>query len=488
MKIGSTLFAVIVFLVLSVTAAGESAVPCARFIAPAQKSMVTAPVCSLGVDTGSCKRIVKAEISVRYFPSDSDTAIVVTLPKVYHAPFVQPWDIGKIPNQLFIGIGTIIDVTFSDGETARMRREGIFLTHRQVDFPPPLRVPYEFQESPTFTGDTVHLPFVSSSLTFAQLYWNETAITMKVHVADTLFHLAAPETVLDQMGIEILLDPSHKRRPYPTEDVMIFVVPLSGKPYRVTYKPVFGDSGNYRLDPLSVRGNFTYNIERNEGKGFSVTFSVPYFLFGKALPQEMGCNIIAKSADAKGKIVAVSLINAKGYNNYSPFLWGTLTVDPKPLGKNRWLVLLAAFIGGLCIPVLIHFLTIAIVKDRPGRLILMKRSKEEDTAFERIKKAIDHQVIRRDLSLKDIAGELNVSPKKLAAIIKKVAGLSFKKYLMYLRTEIVCERLRSSHSSEVTIAETCGFKNVKEMESYFRKFHHMTPFHFRRMQQITQGQ
>jgi transcriptional regulator GlxA family with amidase domain len=69
-----------------------------------------------------------------------------------------------------------------------------------------------------------------------------------------------------------------------------------------------------------------------------------------------------------------------------------------------------------------------------------------------------------------------------------VTGMSFKNYVMYLRTEIVCERLRSSHSSEVSIAETCGFKNVNEMERFFQKFHHTTPYNFRKTQQITQLQ
>jgi transcriptional regulator GlxA family with amidase domain len=64
--------------------------------------------------------------------------------------------------------------------------------------------------------------------------------------------------------------------------------------------------------------------------------------------------------------------------------------------------------------------------------------------------------------------------------------MSFMNYAMYLRTEIVRERLRSSFSSEASIAENCGFRNVKEMDRWFRRFHHMTPQNFRREQQVTQ--
>jgi AraC-like DNA-binding protein len=485
MKIGQTLPALLIILFTILPAVGDDTTQCVKYKVPAQKSVVTAPVCTLGVDS-TCKPIVKAEISVRYFPPDSDAAVVTTIGTLWSPPFVKAWDLKKIPNQLFIGIGAIIDVTFSNGETARMRREGIFLAHRQPETPPTYSLPYEFSDGRTFAGDTISFP--SQPLTFARAFWNEHSITFKVEVADSLFRGNEPASLLEQMGIEILLDPSHKRRPYPTEEVMIFVIPLSGKPYRVTYKPVFGDSGNYRLDQFSIRGNFDYSIERKEGKGFGVTFAIPYYLFGKSLPQEMGCNVIAKIADAKGKIVPSSWIDAKGYNNYSPYLWGTVAVAPKPLVKTRWIILAAAFAGGLFLTLFFYFVSIAIFRDRPSKPLLIKRSKDEDKIFEQIKMAMDHHIIRHDLSIKEIAAELNLPPKKLIAVVKKVTGLSFKKYLMYLRTEIVCERLRSSHSGESTIAESCGFRNVKEMVGYFKKFHHMTPNNFRRVQQITQGQ
>jgi transcriptional regulator GlxA family with amidase domain len=55
---------------------------------------------------------------------------------------------------------------------------------------------------------------------------------------------------------------------------------------------------------------------------------------------------------------------------------------------------------------------------------------------------------------------------------------------MALRIEIAKERLRSSHSSVASIAESCGFKNVSEMEKYFSKFCRITPLKYRKENQV----
>jgi AraC-like DNA-binding protein len=291
------------------------------------------------------------------------------------------------------------------------------------------------------------------------------------------------------MGIEILIDPTRKRKPYPTEEAMIFTVPLSGEPSIKTYQPVFRDSTTYQLNKVRVktRSDFDYSIEKRNRSGFSITFSIPQYLLGKSLPDEIGYNIIVKTADAKGKIVSSSLINASGYNNYSPFLWAALSFLPKPIFKERWLILIVFFCTGLLLPLLVHFILLWVVKDRPI-VILHKQSDAVKRTFNRIKETIDRAIIRKDLTAGEIAAELNMAPKELEATIKKITRMTFGNYVMYLRTEIVCERLRSSHSSQASIAETCGFRSAKEMERYFERFHHMTTSNFRKSQQVTQAQ
>jgi AraC-like DNA-binding protein len=460
---------------------------CLRFKVPDQKSVITAPACTLGVDS-ACKNIEKTEIRVRYFPSNSDTAIVTTIASLYKQPFVKIWDLSNIPNQLTIGIGVIIEVSFMDGDASGLRREGIFLAHQPVNYPPVTQLPYEYPWIKDFPCDTIRFPLSKPGFSaFTQMYWNEKAITVRVNVRDMSFDSSVSQKNLEQAGIEILIDPAKKRRIYPTDDIMRFVVPLSGKPYRVTYQPLFRDGETYQLKQANVRSNFDYGIEEKNNEGFSVTFSIPSYLFGKSLPQEMGYNIIVKTTDKKGKVTVLSLANAGTYNNYSPFLWPSIIILPKPVFKAQWVILLVSFFAGLLIPLCLYFITVLLTKDRP-RVIVIKRSEAEKREFEKVKEAIDRYVTQKDLSAAAVAAELNLAPKQLGKTIKKITGLSFKDYTMYLRTEIVCERLRSSHSSEASIAQSCGFRDIKEMDRYFKRFNHTTPQKYRRVQQITQGQ
>jgi AraC-like DNA-binding protein len=471
------------FLVYSDISA-DAASNCLRFRLPAQKALITAPACTLGVDS-SCKYVTKTEIRVRYIPINSDTAVEVTLNEKYYPriPFQFVWDMKAIPNQLFFGLGVIIDVAFADGTISSLRREGIFLAHQAITYPVQKPLNYEVPGTKAFPKDTFFIPSTTVSA-FAQMCWNEKSITTRVLVHDPSFHANARYDLQGKMGIEILLDPAHKQKPYPTEEVMIFAVPLAGKPYRITYTPFFSDSGNFQLDRALTRNNFDYTVEKKDNDGFVVSFSIPRYLFGKTIPQEMGFNIVVKTANDSGKIVTSSLINARGDDNYSPLLWSNLVVNPKPVFKAQWIIWGASFGAGLLIPFLINFFLMAMTKDRP-RVLYVKHTKEEKATFEKAKEAIDRLIIGKTMTIADVAGTIGITPQQLEKIIRKVTSVSYKDYVSYLRTEIVCERLRSSHSGEDAIAESCGFSNVKEMARIFRKYHHMTPANYRKAQQVT---
>lgn len=457
---------------------------CLRFSVPAQKSLIGTPVCTLGVDT-SCTGIMKTEIRARYIPVNSDTAIEVTLNEKYYPklPYLFQWDMRAIPNQLFFGLGVIIDVAFNDGTITSLRREGIFLAHQAITYPVQKQLNYEVPGSRTFPKDTLPIPSTSIS-SFAQMYWNEKTITTRVSVSDASFNENAPADLLGNMGVEILIDPAHKQKPYPTEDVMIFVVPLAGKPYRITYTPFFSDSGNFQLNPTSSRCNFDYSLEKTDKQGFVVTFSIPRYLFGKTMPLEMGLNIIVKTANDSGKIINSSVINARSLDNYSPLLWSNITVNQKPVLKAQWIIWVASFLAGLIIPLLINFFLVLLIKDRP-RVLYVNHTKEEKATFEKAKEVIDRLITGKNMTIADVANEINITPQRLDKIIKKVTSISYKNYIGYLRTEIVCERLRSSHSGEDAIAESCGFSNAREMARIFKKYHHTTPANYRKIQQVT---
>lgn len=460
---------------------------CVRFKAPDQKSIIITPVCTLGVDS-SCKDIEKVEIRARYCPFGSDTLIERGIGTISTPPFVKVWDLSGIPNQLTMGVGVLIIVNFADGDAFGLHREGIFLAHQSVNYPPIQKVSYEYAGVKEFQADTIRINLSKAGVTaFARIYWNEKGITFTVNIRDTLFDSSASQKNPEQACIEILVDPSKKRMPYPTEDIMRFVVPLAGTPYRITYQPIFNNEITYQLKLATVRGSFDYSVRTKNHEGFSAVFSIPRYLFGKSLPQEeIGYNIVVKTLHDNTS----SLVNARnGYNHYSPLLWPSLMLLPKPLIKARWLILLVSFFAGILIPLLSYVFFSALAKKKP-RVILIRGRETEKRSFENVKEVLDRYVLKKGISSAEIAPELkelNLSPRQIESIVKKVTSLSFKNYVMYLRTEIVCERLRSSFSNEVSIAESCGFSNVKELERYFKRFHHMTPQNFRKMQQITQA-
>jgi AraC-like DNA-binding protein len=477
----------LLLLLLSAACSWVSAEPddlksCVHFMAPAQKSVITVPVCTLGVDS-FCKPIEKVEIRARFCPQGSDTLLEKNIATITRYPFLKAWDLSSIPNQLAMGVGVLIIVNFADGDAYGLHREGIFLAHQAVSYIPEKQIPYDYQGLREFPPDTIHIvPVKHGTSGFAQMYWNEKAIAVRVTVIDRSFKASAAPKSLEQAGVEILIDPAKKRSPYPTDDIMRFVIPLAGKPHRITYQPLFKDERTYLLKQSVVRGAFDCSIEKKNREGFTVQFSIPSYLFGKSLPREMGYNIIVRTANRK----ASSLVNAaNGYNHYSPLLWPSLTVQPKPLAKARWLILLVSFVAGFSLPLLVYFVFRVLTKDRP-RILLIRRPEAEKRRFEKIKEVLDQHVTSSDLAAADIASRFSMTSRQLGTSIKKATGLSFLSYAMYLRTEIVCERLRSSHSSEASIAESCGFRNVKEMARWFRRFHHMTPLNFRKLQQVTQ--
>jgi AraC-like DNA-binding protein len=343
---------------------------------------------------------------------------------------------------------------------------------------------YEVPGAKAFPKDTILIPSSSVSA-FAQMCWNEKSISTRVTVNDPSFNAGSPADLLGKMGVEILIDPARKQKPYPTEEIMIFVIPLAGKPYRITYTPLFfPDSGNFELNPTLTASKFDNSVEKLDKQGFVVTFSIPRHLFGKTMPREMGLNILVKTANDSGRIVTSSLINARNLDNYGPQLWSSIVVNPKPVLKARWIIWVAFFLAGLFIPFFINLILTRMIKDRP-RVLFIKHTKEENQTFEKAKEAIDRLITGKNMTLQDIATEIQVTPQHLEKIIRKVAGISYKSYIGYLRTEIVCERLRSSHSREEDIAASCGFNNAKEMARTFRKYHHLTPASYRKMQQVT---
>ena len=65
------------------------------------------------------------------------------------------------------------------------------------------------------------------------------------------------------------------------------------------------------------------------------------------------------------------------------------------------------------------------------------------------------------------------------------SGVDHEEQRIRRSIEIAGERLRSSHFSETSIAASCGFSGMGELEKYFKKFCRTTPYKFREEYQVT---
>ncbi|MBN1306758.1 MAG: helix-turn-helix transcriptional regulator [Chitinispirillaceae bacterium] len=457
--------------------------PCIDFITPVTGSSITVPLCTLLIEKDNCSSSIrKIDFQARYFPAGSDTATIISIGSVSRKPYSILWDLSGIPNQLFTGATLFAEATFTDGDMEAVRREGVFFLHQKVERPV-FNVSYEFSGGNKLSGEAIHLTGQRTDVSIdASIRWNEKELIFIAEVGDPHFHLGLPREKLASIGIEILLDPSRSRKPFPGRDVFIYSVPLNGKPYRIMYKPIPDDSGTFKFETSTLACEFGAEIRKTDGQGFTISCPIPITTFCPELPDTIGCNLVVKTLSDRNEVSRSSWIKASLYETYSPYLWGELYMQPKPIFMNRLLVGVFMFGFGFFITLLVSALIMLLCK--PSVKSIAKQSDADRQQFVSIKEVFDSNVIERNVTIESVAKALNFTPKQLGTLIRRATGMDFTTYVMYARIEIAKERLRSSHCTEESIAQACGFHSVNEMEKYFVRFHRITPARFRSEQQV----
>lgn len=455
---------------------------CITFSSPAQGSIINAPICTLQVDD-NCNLVKKVEFQARYFKFGSDTPVVTSLGIISRPPFKFLWDVSDIPNQLLSGVAFFAEATLKGDSMETARREGVFFTQHEV-IRPALSIPYEFTGTKEFVHDSIKIAAPRSAMAITgSIYWNEKDLSVLIDVKDPLFYVNMSRENLASLGVEILIDPNSSRKPFPHKDVHIYNVPLYGNPYRIIYKPVFDDSGSFSLASKSLPCDFKVNVTKEDFKGFKIHVPIPLKEFSDSLPKKFGLNLIVKTMGENNQVVRTPWVKCNLFEGYSPFVWGTAQLQSKPFFKNRLLMWGIFFSVGFIFTFI--FFQIFTSFKRTPQVVRFEKSEEEQQQFDRIKDVIERKVTQKNIPPERFAYELKISNKKFSKLVKKFTGMSLNNYLMYCRTEIAMERLRSSHCSEASIAESCGFANVRELEKYFLKFQHTSPFKYRSEQQVS---
>jgi AraC-like DNA-binding protein len=454
---------------------------CITFESPLAGSVLSEPNCTISLNV-ECRNVTRIDLQARFIQEHSNNDTIVSLSTISRPPYKLIWNTYNLPNQLFTGIGILAEAMISGEAPQIARQEGIFLTHKPVKRN---RIPIPYSPGgQNIINDAHSQKFVipdPQKSGDGVVAWNEKELIFQVSVRDPSFYSNQPGRSIADGGLEVMIDPSRKRTPYPADSTLLFVVPLSGAPHIINYRAEIAD-GAFKLVPQSMRVNYPHSVGINEFKGFTVRFSVPKEIFGKTMPDTIGCNMVLKMLDEEGKVQRISLAGANVYEMYSPFCWSEYYRLPKPIFMNstlQWAIFSAAgFLLALAVYTLISRLR------KPQLISNFERSEEDKVVFERVNAIIEQELIKKDLTIEYVANRSAMSPQSLNMLIKRNTGFSFINYLQYCRTEVAKERLRSSRSSEKSIADLCGFANAIEMERCFAKFHHITPYKFRTQQQV----
>jgi AraC-like DNA-binding protein len=478
----SALFAVAVCVVGGIAIASAQS-NCITFESPLAGSVIPEMSCTISLNV-ECRNVSKVDLQARYIPEHSDSPMIVSLGTISRSPYKLIWNTYNLQNQLFTGIGILAEAAISGGAPQVARQEGIFLTHKPVERKI-IPVPYSSGGTQGAAGDAYAQEFRKirdpQKSAWGAVAWNEKELCFHVSVKDPSFYSNQPGKNIADAGLEIMIDPTRKRAPYPTENTLVFVVPLSGTPYSVRYRAEIAD-GAFKPIPQSSRIDNAHSVGISEFKGYNVRLSVPKEAFGKIMPDTISCNMALRILDAGGKVQKVSLTGNNVYEMYSPFTWNDYYRLPKPLFMNSALQWGVFSIIGFLIALAVYAVVSKLRK--PQLISNFERSEEAKIVFERVNAVIEQELIKKDLKIDYVANKCGMDPPSLNALIKRNTGFNFINYLQYCRSEVAKERLRSSRSSETSIADLCGFDSAIEMEKCFSKFYHTTPYKFRTQQQV----
>ncbi|MCL2218442.1 MAG: helix-turn-helix domain-containing protein [Chitinispirillia bacterium] len=476
--------AIPLFVLILLLAAGRAGAQanCISFESPLAGSVYPTPSCTVSLNV-VCPNVTKVDLQARYFPAGSDSAVIVALGTLSRPPYKLIWNTSNLPNQLFTGIGILAEATISGAASQIARQEGIFLTHQKPDrkFVPIPYTPNSHNPGKESSARRFEFSEPQKSGT-AAVVWNEKELTFHVNVKDPSFYSTQPDRDMTKAGLEIMIDPARKKAPHPADNTLFFFIPIKGNPSATEYRTEISDGG-FKLVPHRSRVNHQYNVGIGEFKGYNIRFSVPRDVFGKSFPDTIGCNMALWILDDNGNAQAVSLTGGNRFEMYSPFIWDDYYRLHKPLLMNTALQWIIFSIAGFLLALGVYALVTRLRK--PQLLSNFERTEEEKHAFERVNTVIEQELVKKELTIDMVAVKCNMDAQALNNLIKRNTGFTFMNYLQFCRTEVAKERLRSSRTTEKSIADLCGFANAIEMEKCFTKFHHTTPYKFRIQQQVS---
>jgi two-component system response regulator YesN len=92
-----------------------------------------------------------------------------------------------------------------------------------------------------------------------------------------------------------------------------------------------------------------------------------------------------------------------------------------------------------------------------------------------VKRAIDQQYASKELSLKTLAKNVNISSAYLSTLFKQNYGKTISDYIIEVRLNKAKELLRSSAMKTTEVSEAVGYTDPNYFSTFFKKYTGMTP-------------
>jgi len=452
---------------------------CFSLQSPHPGSIITSPLCTLAVY--ACDKIDTMQV-VAHIPSirdDQDSAITIGTTA---RPFSFVWNLSSVENQLYKGATIQLSATFKNGEKASLIKQGIFLFHKTPNL---LTADLPFGNDPKsrlFSKTLLPDSNVSADIFTS---WDDDGLHVTVKSHCPQITQAIDKDLLPKLGAEVCIDQGSNRRPYPSDSTQIMFFPLSGKAVSTRFKPVALPNGLFDISLLQNPLSIKYTVSIENYKGFTETIFIPFDVIGVGVPQSLRCNIVIKVPVNDGQLQRISWASASGLNSYSPLVWNTLRFLPKDTTVSPFICGIIAFGIALILTIIAGLIFgFGIIQKNKTANTIAKKSEDEEQLFNSIYKFTEENITKKNLATHLIAEKTGFSAKQIEKIIKRYTGRSVKDQVAYLRIEIARERLRSSHASTKSIAESCGFKSVTELEKYFNRFYRITTYAFRKENQV----
>jgi AraC-like DNA-binding protein len=384
-----------------------------------------------------------------------------------------------IPNQLTEGASCFAECIFPNGDVSTIIRSGIFSNHNSVK-----RLSYTVASTNTLKN-TKYIYLRNKKSTdkgLAKIFLVKDTIKIHVTITSPLFYSSASKSTISKCGITICIDPLNKRTPYINDSILIVRYPIDGKSKRLSISSGYRENGEFRMNEKIKKWDGYYFVKVDNFIGYTYDIDIPISKLPLVeIGDSIGFNLIATVFDENLKPFDLSWREGNESIIYSPLLFGTLYLKKPLIPVIDFAFALASLLFGILFASIVSL----IITKFAGGVKEFEATEEEEKTIKKINTIVDNEITNINFSIENIATKLALSSKDVARLIKKYNSMPFNKYILKCRLEVVKERLRSSNSSEVSIAKGCGFNSVESMEKGFKEFYKISPYKFREKNKVT---